>query len=574
MGRELSKRAKALLVVAEQAIDAGLKVLATSPRSKIPDVRFCRHGLKDATASIAKVRTWVRTDDTINLAASLQGSSVCAVDVDGPSGERALREISKLPRTRKTKTRNGSHRFYRYNGDLGGTAIKLAPDLDFILSGYVMLPGSEHPEGGTYRSKDFGARVADLPEPIASALRERRKRRPPEKVANGRSGDLRKGQRDNSLTSIAGAIRRQGHGEDVILSALRAVNEAHCKPPLSNSAVQRISSSISRYAPEHENLFGLMADVTPRQVKFLWEPYFVQGAVNLLEGDPNVGKTYCLCHIAAAVSSGAPLPGQPKAKPQNVLFMSAEDDPETTLVRRLIRMGADLNRVWFVTKFLRLEEEVFQLVERHIDEQNVRLVIIDPLLAYMQGGIDMNKANETRPFMARLAELAKAKGVTIIALRHLNKAEKDKAIFRGLGSVDITAAARSAVMIGLHPEDASKRVFAHIKHNLSDRGASLLYELRGTRKAGEVPKLFWKGETDLTAEDLARQPGKPGRPDTASNDAAAFLRQALASGPRPISNLVRDADRRSISYRTLRKVRKAIGVVKEGRSWKLAETGL
>lgn len=320
-----------------------------------------------------------------------------------------------------------------------------------------------------------------------------------------------------------------------------------------------------------ENLFGLMADVTPRKVAFLWEPYFVRGAVNLLEGDPNVGKTYCLCCIASAVSSGTPLPGQSRAKPQNVLFMSAEDDPETTLVRRLIRMGADLSRIWFLTKFVRLEDDVIHHVERHIDEHKIRLVIIDPLLAYMQGGIDMNKANETRPFMARLAELAKAKRVTIIALRHLNKADKEKAIFRGLGSIDITAAARSAVMVGLHPENEDTRVFVHIKHNLSERGPSRLYELRTGKKVGEVPKLVWRGETDITADDLARQAGKPGRPDTARQDATAFLLRALASGPRAIKDLVREAERRSISYRTLRKVRSSAGVVKEGRRWKLAE---
>jgi hypothetical protein len=455
MGRRLSKRGERLALVAQNAIEAGMKVLATAERSKIPDKRFCPHGLKDATGSLRQVQNWLRTDDQINLAASLPGSGICAVDVDGPAGEASLKALTRLERTRKTRTRNGSHRFYRYEGDLGGSVIKLAPDLDFIMSGYVMLPGSRHPDGGVYKSVDFSAPIADMPTELVDAIRNHR---------NGKRGaqteaehlTLAKGQRDNSLASIAGAIRRQGHGEDLILSALRAVNENHCRPPLSDSAVQRISKSISRYAPEHENLFGLMADVTPRQVKFLWEPYFVQGAVNLLEGDPNVGKTYCLCHIAAAVSSGTPLPGQSKARPQNVLFLSAEDDPETTLVRRLIRMGADLTRVWFLTKFLRLEEDVFQHIERHVDEKKVRVVLIDPLLAYMQGGIDMNKANETRPFMARLAELAKAKGLTIIALRHLNKAEKDKAIFRGLGSIDITAAARSAVMIGLHPEDPAR----------------------------------------------------------------------------------------------------------------------
>src|SRR4051794_5310422 len=99
-----SKRAKALEAVAKQAISAGMKVLATSRRSKVPDARFCPHGLKDATDLISEVRAWLRADDEINLAASLQGSGICAVDVDGPGGETALRKVSKLPRTRKTKT--------------------------------------------------------------------------------------------------------------------------------------------------------------------------------------------------------------------------------------------------------------------------------------------------------------------------------------------------------------------------------------------------------------------------------------------------------------------------------------
>ena len=173
--------------------------------------------------------------------------------------------------------------------------------------------------------------------------------------------------------------------------------------------------------------------------------------------------------------------------------------------------------------------------------------------------------------MARLAELAKERNVTIIALRHLNKADKDKAIFRGLGSIDITAAARSAVMIGHHPEDDQIRVLVHIKHNLSERGASLLYELEGAGE-GRVPKLVWKGETPLTAEDLSRKPNRVGRPDDASQFAEQFLRRALAAGEaRPIKDLVRDGDRRSIDSRMLRKVAQKIGVIKKGRTWKLAE---
>ncbi|MBX3564838.1 MAG: AAA family ATPase [Sphingomonas sp.] len=575
MANSLSKRGKSMLKVAEQAIEAGMKVLAIGPRSKVPDTRFCRRGWKDATDDIANVKKWLSTDDRINLAASTFGSGICVVDVDGPKGGRAVREIAKLPRTRKSTTPNGTHRYYRYDGDLGGSITKFRPELDLLLNTYVLLPGSKHPEGGTYETADFGAPIARLPEPIADAIRAYRKKTDrPKESSKGRSG-FRSGQRNNRLTSIAGALRRQGLEEGQISTALLAVNQSHCRPPLAVSEVERIAHSISSYAPEHEGLFDFMSNLTPRDVHFVWEPYLVQGAVNLLEGDPNVGKTYLLCEIAAALSSGRSLPGQDRGEPRNVLFMSAEDDPETTLVRRLMRMNADLRRISFMRKFLRLEEEVFEHIERHIAEHEVSVVIMDPLLAYMQSGIDMNKANETRPFMARLAELAKARNVTIIALRHLNKADKDKAIFRGLGSVDITAAARSAVMIGLHPEDDQTRVLVHIKHNLSERGATLLYELDGgDRSKGKVPKLVWRGESDLTAEDLAHKSNKVGRPNDASQEAQEFLRRALRTGERRIKDVVRDAERRSISDRTLRKAARTIGVVKKGQTWKLAETPL
>lgn len=569
MAKPLSERGRRMAIVAEQAIKAGMKVLATAPRSKIPDTRFCPNGSKDATSSLAIVRTWLRVDDQINLAASVQGSGICMVDVDGPEGLKALRALSKLPPTRKTKTRNGSHRFYQYDGDLGGSVIKLAPDLDFILTGYVMAPGSEHPDGGFYTSNDFNAPIAKLPSALATAIRAHRdKKRPSKKSQPGEA--IAKGERNNRLASIAGAMRRQGNDEDLILTVLHAVNDSHCKPPLPDADVDRIAGSISRYAPEHEGLFDVMSNVTPRDVVFEWDPYLVRGAVNLLEGDPNVGKTYLLCAIAAAVSSGTPLPGQSEVEPQGVLFMSAEDDPETTLVKRLMRMGADLGRISFTTKFLRLEDEVFELIERHVDEQKVGLVIIDPLLAYMRGGIDMNKANETRPFMARLAEFAKEHNVTIIALRHLNKADKDKAIFRGLGSVDITAAARSAVMIGLHPEDDQMRVLVHIKHNLSEQGTSLLYDLTGGDKATRlVPRLTWRGETDLTADDLAHKANKPGRPDTLINDARGFVSRILAGGPQPVKKVQDEATRIGISETTLRRALRELGVIKDGKMYRL-----
>lgn len=572
MTEPLPKRAELLLSAAEAAIDAGMSIVATEPHAKNPDIRFCPHGLNSATSSLKKVKRWLRQDPEINLAASLKGSGICGVDVDGERGEEALRHLSNLPRTRKTKTRNGTHRFYRYDGDLGGSVIKFAPDLDFIMSGYVMLPGSRHPDGGRYKSQDVTFPIAKMPSKLFKALRDHRKDRSKAKTHQPRQALLTKGGRNNSLASIAGALRRQGYEEEVLFTVLDSFNQNFCKPPLMESEIDRIASGMMRYAPEHEELFQLMADVTPRDVEFLWKPYFVRGAVNLLEGDSNVGKTYFFCWIGAAASSGGKLPDGSRIELQKVLFLSAEDDPETTLVKRMMRMGADRNRIWVMKKFLRLNEDALQLIEKHVVEHGVTVILMDPLLAYMESGIDMNKANETRPFMARLAELAKEHNLTIIALRHLNKSTDKKAIHRGLGSVDITAASRSAVMIGLHPDDEEVRVFAHSKHNLSARGDSLLYTLEGETEH-KVPKLIWNGITELTAEDLTPKPNKVGRPDNASQDAEQFLRRALAGGgAKPAKDIIREGERRSIIGSTLRKVARKIGVIKKGRTWKLAET--
>jgi len=571
---ELSKRAQTLAAVAKEAIAAGMGVIAIKPRSKKPDTRFSLHGLNSSTKSLKEVKRWLAQDDQINLAARLKESNICVVDVDGDQGAMAIRRITKLPRTRKTITRDGTHRYYRYSGNLGGSAIEFAPDLDIILSGYVMLPGSRHPDGGTYKSRDFAAPIADMPDELVKAIRKYRtsKKESNAKGNNASASKLPKGSRNTRLTRIAGSIRRQGYDETVIFTVLDAFNRNFCDPPLRESEVEQIARSVSRYDPEHEDLFTVMADVTPRDVTFLWRPYFVRGAVNLLEGDGNVGKTYFLCWLAAMLSSGKALPGQEAMDPQGVLFLSAEDDPETTLFQRFTRMGADLLRIHVMKKYLPLNEDVIPLIEEYIKEKGVAAIFLDPLLAYMQG-VDMNKANETRPFMARLAELARDHNVTIIGLRHLTKADKDKAIHRGLGSVDISAAARSGVMIGLQPDNEDIRVFAHSKYNLSVRGESLLYTLQG-ESATRVPKLAWCGTTDLTANDLGRKPNPPGRPASESSDAEQFLKRALASGTRPVKEIIAEAERRSINASTLRKVARKMGVEKRKRHWKLAETPL
>lgn len=574
MAELISKRARLKLRIARRLIADRIGIIALKPRSKQPDTRFCPNGSHNATVELAEVRRWLVRDDEINLAGVLLNTDYLVVDVDGPKGAKAAKSLGPLPPTLTTKTPNGTHRFYRHGGRVKGSRIKLSDDLDIIASGYVLLPRSTHPDGGSYVSDDWSNPIAKLPNETLEAIQRSEKRLPNE--ADDRDGDtIGEGNRDNALTSIAGALRRQGYGADLIATALQAIDDNHCEPALGAKAVRKIARSVERYDPADAELFADMSAVQPRNPEFSWYPYLVRGAVNLLEGDPGTGKTYLLCTVAACFSAGIPLPGQTKARPASVLFMSAEDDPDTTLVRRLMRMGAELARITYTTRYFRLEDQQLDWIEKHIIEKGVELVILDPLVAYMQGGVDMNKANETRPFMARLAELARRTNVTIIGLRHLTKGSKDKAIYRGLGSIDITAAARSAIMLGLHPEDEDVRVLMHIKYNLSERGPSLAYELiGGDFQRGQVPRLKWLGEVDIRPEDLEPRPGHVGRPDDARQAAKAFLQQFLADGVRPIKEVLAAGERRGITERTLRRAAKDLGLQKDGKCWKIAKTSL
>ncbi|WP_430428738.1 AAA family ATPase [Parasphingorhabdus sp.] len=573
---KLSKLARRKLKVARRMVFDQIGIIAIKPRSKAPDSRFCPRGSHDATQNLDQIKQWLQEDDRIGLAGVMRETQYLVVDVDGPEGAKAAKMLGPLPKTFAVNTRNGTHRYYRHHGKVSGSRIKLATDLDIIASGYVLLPESEHPDGGQYEASDLNRNIVTLPQRTIDAInRERKAKNAITTDDKGETSKIAKGRRNSALASIAGSLRHQGYGSDFLFTALTAINEAHCTPSLPRKEVRQIAESVGRYAAADADLFAEMANVEPRDVEFSWYPYLVRGAVNLLEGDPGTGKTYLLCTVAACFSAGIALPGQDVVRPVNVLFMSAEDDPDTTLVRRLTRMGANLDRITYTTRYFQLEEAALGWIEKHITEKGVELVILDPLLAYMQGGIDMNKANETRPFMARLAELAKRTNVTIIGLRHLTKGSKDKAIYRGLGSIDITAAARSALMLGLHPEDEDVRVMMHIKHNLSERGASLAYELLdGDYRRGKVPKLKWLGEVEIRPEDLAAAPGQAGRPNEARQAAVTFLQQTLAHGPKPVKQVLAMGEKRSHSERTLRRAAKDIGVAKEGGCWKIAKNNL
>jgi hypothetical protein len=138
------------------------------------------------------------------------------------------------------------------------------------------------------------------------------------------------------LASTAGILRARGLSRRAITSALLAINNEECKPPLKDSEVTKIAKSIGRYRAEHEELFGTMSEVVAEDIRWLYAPYFPRGAVTLMDGDPGLGKSSVTVAVVAALSKGRPVPWSSDQPAGKALLLSAEDDPARVQKPRLV----------------------------------------------------------------------------------------------------------------------------------------------------------------------------------------------------------------------------------------------
>ncbi len=296
-----------------------------------------------------------------------------------------------------------------------------------------------------------------------------------------------------------------------------------------------------------------MANVKAEKVNWLWKPYIPRGKVTLVEGDPGIGKSWVSLAIATGVTLGAGIPGQELTEPSNVVIASAEDGLGDTIRPRLDTMSADVNRIFAIDGALTLDENGFTLLESYLVRKHPALLIIDPLVAYLGAGVDIHRANETRAVMSQLARLAEKFDVAILAVRHLTKGGMSKAIYRGLGSIDFTAACRSVLLAGCDSENPQNRALVHIKSNLAMAGPAIGYELRGGG-------FYWTGDSDLTATRiLAAEDTGDGK--SARDEAADFLRDELRDGPVEAAQVWRDAREAGLSEITVKRAKAILGVI-------------
>ena len=312
-------------------------------------------------------------------------------------------------------------------------------------------------------------------------------------------------------------------------------------------------STILKEPPKKDSVKIIrMSDVELTPVEWLWKPYLPFGKLSVLQGNPGDGKTYFAMHLAAACTNGKLLPNMERMEPFNVIYQTAEDGLGDTVKPRLIEAGADLDRVLVIDDSdvqLTLSDE---RIEKAIVENNARLVIIDPIQAYLGADVDMNRANEVRPIFMRLGQVAQRTGCAILLIGHLNKAAGMQSLQRGLGSIDIAAAVRSVLFIGKLKHDPTMRILTHEKSSLAPPGVSLAFSL------GDEGGFRWVGEYDITADEMLS--GIEPQRETKTQQAKDLICTLLAGGKQVFSeDIDKAALERGIPGRTVRDAKRELG---------------
>lgn len=335
-----------------------------------------------------------------------------------------------------------------------------------------------------------------------------------------------------------------------------------------------------------------LSDVKVEEVKWLWEPYLPIGKVTILEGDPESGKSFLSLLIAAHVTRGSGLPAYgtkpaEKRQPRNVVILCGEDGTADTVKPRLLKVGGDDSRVFQLRGIIQTAKDgktvelgltlgQFGYIEQVLQEYQPELLIVDPFQSFVGEHVDLHRANEIRPVMDGLSNLGTKYGCAMLLIRHLNKQGGGNAVYRGLGSIDIYAAARCVLLSGKNPtppstgelfngaklvtDEKTRCVFAHMKCSLTRKGPSIAYEIDGNG-------LKLTGPVTVTADDILQVVPKL----TARPDVQEWLTQFLADGPKSATEVKKAGSIHGFSERQLGKAADRILVERKpggyGKGW-------
>ncbi|MEJ2705288.1 MAG: AAA family ATPase, partial [Sedimentisphaerales bacterium] len=391
----------------------------------------------------------------------------------------------------------------------------------------------------------------------------------------------------NSLYGIAGEVRivelpglpEKGDVSDwldaghQVPELLALIDESKTYKP-SKTAQKTVRSDRDRdYTPKP--IIVRLEDVEPQEVEWLWDNRIPLGKLSMLVGDPGLGKSFLTLYIAAQVTTGRPWADDPLKQPileGSVIILSAEDDVSDTIVPRLKDHEADLTKIRAIQGVTYDDPEHegpchfnvtahLPALEQAIAETpGTRLVVIDPLTAYL-GKTDSHKNAEVRGALAPLAALAATHRLAVLGVSHLTKNQGTKAIYRTLGSLAFTAAARAVWVVSKDRDNSNRRLLTPAKANLSIDPGGLAFSIIDGVVAFEPDRI------DITTDEALCSETDEGA--GALDAAKDLLRECLKDGPVSSAEVFKQAKQNSVSERTLNRAKKMLDVksFKEKDAW-------
>lgn len=301
--------------------------------------------------------------------------------------------------------------------------------------------------------------------------------------------------------------------------------------------------------------YQLYSSVDRQQVDWLWYPYIPCGKITLLQGDPGDGKSTCMINLAASLSVGGKLPdGSQIPEAQNVIYQCAEDNVGDTVKPRLEQAGADCSRIAFVSG---KEEEPLRLSDRRFEESirlfGAKLLIVDPVQAFFSEAGEMQGTVKARATMGSLAQIAEKYNCAVVLIGHMNKMSGGKNLYRGLGSIDIAAVARSVLMVTRDKQMPDIRYISQIKSSLAPEGESVAFIMDADVGFQWIGRCSLRNVSD---EIFMKEPERRTKIWRVKN----ILRVMMTAEDVPSKEIIETLGRLNVSERTVRRAAKDIGI--------------
>ncbi len=540
--------APAVVDAAVAQVEQGFAAFALRANAKVP---VTEHGFKNATRKPDWIRTQLAAPNAGNYGIVWPEDSderVVVFDLDNGSDGREtpwqdrlqahIDRIGPLPATKHTITPSGGrHVFYRWPSDV---PIPPGDELfGFTVRwpgrGYLVGPGSSI--NGRPYIQGPSLVIADLPRAwVDVAITEHAGRR-----RAGSASDefeipatgyvlpdlIPSGRRYSVIRDYVASRYNAGLGLEELWELVQTQVAPRFSVPKDAAALRadfdRVTEKMAdRLGPPAGVARAEAAAIAARPIEvvnlasihveavvWLWHRFLPVGSVTLFDGNPGEGKSTIVADLIARLTTGGQWPdGTEVGAPGNVLYVTKEDDPATQVRPRIEAAGGDVSRVSFVSGDLLFPRDMPRFREL-IEATQPRLIMLDPLMSYLEGKVKVISDNEVRSaIMTPLGELARSMGTAVLVIRHFNKGSGQSALNRGAGSLGgLSGAARLVMALATDTEvdDDRARVFGVVKSNFEAKPPSLKALIESAPVEGfqmTVSRVSWHGQSATAISDL------------------------------------------------------------------------